>query len=135
MQNSREFKDSSLGSDTRHENTSKIHDYINNINDNRDLKTNFSQSNTSSTKNFNRTLNIGLTNTNFVYNNTSCPTRLRKKVREKFEFSPEVLAILLRGVKYNNKNKNKNKNSNKLKTLRGLLEFGRLDKQDSSASR
>ena len=79
---------------------------------------------TSSTKNLNRNLNIGLTNKIFVDNNKSCPTHLRKKTREQLEFSPEVLAILLHDLK--DSDKNKNKNSNKLKTLRVLLDSGAL---------
>ena len=105
--NSIKSKDS-LGSDTRRNVTiTKIHDYINNINENRRLNTIVSQSNTSSTKNLNRNLNIGLTNNIFVYNSKSCPTRLRKKIREQLEFSPEVLAILLHDVKDSLKKKKK----------------------------
>ena len=36
-----------------------------------------------------------LRNNLYVYNESSYPTRLRKQIREKLEFSPEVVAILL----------------------------------------
>ena len=52
-----------------------------------------------------------LKNNLFVYNESSCPVRLRKYIREQLEFSPEVAAILLPDVigtaNKNNKKKRK----------------------------
>ena len=52
-----------------------------------------------------------LKNNLFVYNESSCPVRLRKYIREQLEFSPEVAAILLPDV-IGTANKNNKKSEN-----------------------
>ena len=57
-----------------------------------------------------------LKNNLFVYNESSCPVRLQKYIREQLEFSPEVAAILLPdGIGTANKSNKKSENWWKVK--------------------
>ena len=63
-----------------------------------------------------------LTNNLFVYNEKSFPAKVRKNVRERIQFSPEVVGVLLPDVRESRNNK---KNSTNGKTIvRILLDSG-----------